>query len=394
MRTMDDDDFYQSLPVLLRFEELADAASYAPLPSGWVLALADIVGSTQAIALGRYKSVNMAGAGVISAVLNALGTQDYPFVFGGDGAMIAFPGSRTDDVGGALSAVREWAASELDLTMRVALVPIEAVRTNGFDVAIARFGPSQHISYAMFDGGGTSWAEGEMKAGRYHVPEGQASAPDLTGLSCRWSPIPARNGEIVSIIVKPASPQAAPAFQALAAALISVMSEQSRDGHPVPEDGPQVGLMGGGMALETSAAAPTAGARLSKRLVYLLQIGIVYISHRFNLSIGRFDARRYTREIAENSDFRKFDDGLKMTVDVDEPHRQRLEALLEQAERDGICHYGLHRQNSALMTCLVLNPMSHDHMHFIDGASGGYAYAASSIAEKHSGGANRFSMPA
>jgi hypothetical protein len=76
---------------------------------------------------------------------------------------------------------------------------------------------------------------------------------------------------------------------------------------------------------------------------------------------------------------------LKMTVDVDEPHRLRIEALLADAEEKGVCRYGLHRQESALMTCFVLSPMTRDHMHFIDGAGGGYAIAASRLSAKHSG---------
>ena len=31
------------------------------------------------------------------------------------------------------------------------------------------------------------------------------------------------------------------------------------------------------------------------------------------------------------------------------------------------------------MTCLVPTPLSNDHMHFIDGAAGGYAMAASRL---------------
>ena len=109
---------------------------------------------------------------------------------------------------------------------------------------------------------------------------------------------------------------------------------------------------------------------------------LTLVLHKTNLSLGRFNARDYAREVADNSDFRKFDDGLKMTVDVDDAHRRRLEALLAEAEAKGVCHYGMHRQDSALMTCFVLTPMSKDHVHFIDGGNGGYALAARDLAMK------------
>ena len=42
----------------------------------------------------------------------------------------------------------------------------------------------------MFAGGGASWVEAEMKAGRYAIEAASpGSRPDLTGLSCRWNPI-------------------------------------------------------------------------------------------------------------------------------------------------------------------------------------------------------------
>jgi hypothetical protein len=106
------------------------------------------------------------------------------------------------------------------------------------------------------------------------------------------------------------------------------------------------------------------------------------ILHRTNLTLGGFNARRYGRELARNTDFRKFDDGLKMTIDVDAARLARIEALLQAASDQGICHFGLHRQTSALVTCIVPSIMRRDHMHFIDGADGGYAQAAAQMKAK------------
>ncbi len=41
--------------------------------------------------------------------------------------------------------------------------------------------------------------------------------------------------------------------------------------------------------------------------------------------------------------------------------------------------YGVAEQDAALMTCIVPSAMRDDHMHFLDGAGGGYALAAQSI---------------
>lgn len=382
---MDDlqhDAFFSALPVFTRFEGVTDDGNYRPLPDDWYLALADIVSSTEAIAAGRYKAVNMAGASVISAVLNALGRADYPFVFGGDGACIAIPAAGLDRARQALASVQSFVAADLHLSLRAALVPMADIRKEGLDVRVARFSPTDFVSYAMFTGGGTSWAEAQMKSGNYGVRADQdGMRPDLTGLSCRWNPIEARNGEIVSVIVVPDGRGHGLEFQTLVAGIIAIAGEEGRDAHPVPVDGPDLGLSLGGVADEAKATAAV-GRILRRKLAIAAQMGLTFVLHKLNLKLGTFDARRYKRDVAANSDFRKFDDGLKMTIDLDAGRLGRLERLLKEAEAEGTCRYGLHRQASALMTCFVPTPLSRDHMHFIDGASGGYAMAAAALRAK------------
>ncbi|CDM61497.1 MULTISPECIES: DUF3095 domain-containing protein [Rhizobium] len=383
MNDVSNERFFADVPVFTDFERVTDTSNYHPLPDGWFLALADIVGSTQAIAAGRYKDVNMAGVSVISAVLNAVDKGDYPFVFGGDGAVVALPGGLEGLARGALAAAQRWVEEEMGLTLRIAVVPLTDIRKEGLDVRVARHAASPFVTYAMFAGGGASWAERQMKSGRYGVdasPPG--TRPDLTGLSCRWSPIAAHNGEIVSIIAVPAEggrPSAA--FRKLVMEVVAISAEQGRGGHPVPPDGPEFAFSMRGVDREARATAMP-GKRLKQKLFIMLQIVLVVVLHRLGAKFFGFDARRYTQDVSGNSDFRKFDDGLKMTIDVDAQHLGRIEALLEEAKAKGIARFGLHRQASALMTCFVPTPLSRDHVHFIDGASGGYAVAASQITGK------------
>ncbi|WP_457302306.1 DUF3095 domain-containing protein, partial [Phyllobacterium sp. P5_D12] len=373
------DEFFDSLSVFEAFEDVADMRNYRPLPDDWCLALADIVQSTRAIEQGRYKAVNMAGASVISALLNALCNHSYPFVFGGDGALVALPASAVDQAKPALAAVQAWVLDVLQLHLRAAIVPMTDIRSAGLDVRVARHKVSRDVAYAMFAGGGASWAESQMKAGNYKVDPAQTGTmPDLHGLSCRWDPIETRNGEIVSIIAVPGRTGPSELFQSVVSDLITIASQQDRASHPIPSEGPPIHFTTQGIATE-ARARQSKGWGLRHRIAILGEICMAITLDRMGLKVGAFDPKKYKREVARNSDFRKFEDGLKMTIDIDADQLSRIETLLENAADAGTCKFGLHRQQSALMTCFVPTPLAPGHMHFIDGAAGGYAVAASKL---------------
>src|ERR1700691_4512002 len=181
------DPFYGSIAVFRGFASLMDPALYSPLPDDWSIGVADIVESTRAIAEARYKAVNVAGAAVIASVTNALEGHEFPFVFGGDGASFAVSPDDLERAREALAATAVWVEESLNLVMRVALVPAAAIRVQGLDVRVARFGPSPNLSYAIFSGGGLNWAEAALKRGEFAVEKAPPGMqPDLTGLSCRF----------------------------------------------------------------------------------------------------------------------------------------------------------------------------------------------------------------
>ena len=183
--------FYSGLPIFRSFENLTDPSIYTPLPPGWLIGTSDIVRSTAAIEAGRYKVVNTAAASVIVAVANALKNNDFPFVFGGDGAGFALPPQLRSLAAGALADVAGWVRDEFDLELRVAMVSVDELRARGFDVQVARFAPSPNVSYAMFTGGGLAYAERQMKAGEFGLtpaPRGSRTRSSRIVLPFRGDP--------------------------------------------------------------------------------------------------------------------------------------------------------------------------------------------------------------
>jgi hypothetical protein len=372
------DTFYGRIPVFRGFSSLMDPALYSALPDDWSIGVADIVESTKAIAEARYKAVNMAGASVIAAVANALEGREFPFVFGGDGASFAVSPDDLARTRDALAATAIWVEESLNLMMRVALVPVAAVRAQGFDVRVARFGPSPNLSYAMFSGGGLGWAETAMKRGEFAVPAAApGTQPDLTGLSCRFEEIPSVRGLILSVLVVPARGADPLAFRKLIEDVIALVERSPDAGRPVPPGGPPLRWPPAGADFEARAAR--GGSLLKRRAAVLTFTLFAYLIMRFGISVGGFVPKTYVRQVVENSDFRKYDDGLRMILDCSSELEAALTRRLTLAASAGVVRYGLHRQDAAMMTCFTPSALRSDHVHFIDGARGGYASAATAL---------------
>jgi Protein of unknown function (DUF3095) len=378
MTAQGSDNFYGGIRVFRRFDHLMDPLLYSPLPGDWTVGVADIVDSTKAIAAKRYKAVNMAGAAVIAAVTNGLSGKEFPFVFGGDGASFAVSPGDLSLARNALAATASWVKEDLDLVMRIALVPLTAIRAQGLDVRVARFGPSPNLSYAMFSGGGLAFAEAAMKRGEFAVaPASAGSQPDLSGLSCRFEEIPAARGLILSVLVVPANGGNPLLFRKVIEDIIGLVERSPDAGRPVPSGGPALRWPPAGLDYEARAAR--GGSLAQRRAIVLARTLFVHVIMRLGIKVGRFVPKTYLRQVVENSDFRKYDDGLRMILDCTEELEKALTARLAAAVSQGIVRYGLHRQDAAMMTCFTPSALRADHVHFIDGARGGYASAATAL---------------
>jgi len=369
-------EFYARLPVFEGFANIMDPARYRQLPDDWLIGLTDVVSSTQAIADGRYKAVNTAGASVISAVTNALQGRMFPYVFGGDGASFAVPGGDRELARATLAATAAWTRDDLGLDLRAALVPVSAVMGQGLHVSVARFAPSKNVSFAMFMGGGLAWAEHAMKQGQFAVPPAPpGTRPDLNGLSCRWNDIPATRGLILSLVVAPVT-HGDPAFRKLVEDLLAELESSAEATRPVPDGAPGVGWPPPGLDLEARASREDGESFLVRRLKVLLGTLLAFIVMKLGIRLGGFDPAVYRRQVVENSDFRKFDDMLRMTLDCTPAQADRIASRLARARTAQVAKFGMHRQPAAIMTCIVPSISEGNHVHFVDGAAGGYALAA------------------
>ena len=82
---------------------------------------------------------------------------------------------------------------------------------------------------------------------------------------------------------------------------------------------------------------------------------------------------KYTKSMETHSDYRKFDDTLRMVIDCSEAE---VKSIISKLDDTPNLKYGYSLSDHALMTCLVFGLQEGEHIHFIDGADGGYTEAA------------------
>ncbi len=381
--------FYEDLGSFNDFSKVSDLPRYTPAPSDWLVVIADIKGSTQAISEGRYKDVNMIGAACITAVLNVTRDHEIPYVFGGDGATMMIPQEALPRVRDVLLKTRNLAQSNFDLSLRVGAVPVSRVRSDTVDVLVAKFCLSKGNYLATFTGGGVGLVDKLIKKddgteGYLMTDTAPSDAPDLDGLSCRWEPIAARRGIMLSMLIQAMDDDrqgAASTYHEVIAALTKTLGQEIEAYRPVKSDTLEFRWPPRGLKAEARATNPGRGYILHLTSLYWESL-VQWALDKLKLRAGSYNAPEYRRELQTNSDYRRFDDTLRMILDCAPGDVKEIETTLEQFRRSGHITYGLHEADSALMTCLVFNLSDSEHVHFIDGSDGGFAIAAKQLKQQ------------
>jgi Protein of unknown function (DUF3095) len=375
--------FYAELTPFDRFTEFADVGAYEPMPDDWLVLCADVRGSTRAIEAGRYKDVNLIGAACITAVLNVSGDIEVPFVFGGDGAVIVVPPSLREVAEVELVALQKMALSKFQLDLRVGVVPVQDLRQRKAEVSVRKYQLSAGNFLAMFTGGGIELAEKLLKSdsndNQYILtPDSGAASPSLEGLSCRWEPLAPRGGVMMTMMVKAISANAAQEQQLMGEvldALSKILGTGTRQASPA-SPGSMKFRWPPRNAWKEALLTAEKGSVIASYLAVLLTSLVQVLCHALGKKVGDYDGKTYTDELRANTDYRKYDDMLRMVLDVTETQANAIDSYLSQRFDAGDVVFGTHRAKSALMTCVVFSLKQSEHVHFVDGAEGGFAMAA------------------
>lgn len=375
--------FYHDLPRLSRFAQIFGTSGFQDVPEDWWVACTDVVGSTKAIEAGQYKEVNSAGSLAAMAIGNHFGGMDFPFFFGGDGMVCLVPGPDAPTVADLLAGTGERVREAFGLELRLGMIPVADLRARGKVLKLAKLEVSPQYCQAILEGDGFDEADRLLKepGSRYAIDPSRARTvdPSFAGYTCRWEDFRTPKDVTVAMIVRFRKADAAWA-QGFLSRIDSLLGSPAEH-HPLRAETHRIA---GNKRLGAELAVRTRGVRgwpwIKNLLIVRLQIAWtqIAIALKAHIYVGKLDMANLIQGDLASSDYRKYDNTLKMVVALDKGARAALETLLEGARAEGRIFYGLHVTDRAMITCLLHTGAGHE-VHFVDAADGGYAYAAKQL---------------
>ncbi len=387
---MSSENFYKNLPATPIYAGLFDVAHHHDVPEDWAVVIVDIKGSTKAIAEGHYKDINIASSCAIVAVLNRVDRTKICYIFGGDGATFLIPSSMKFDVASALYGAQTMIQESFGLDMRAGMVDIPTLTVQNQPVRAAKIESRAGVYQAAISGSGIALAEKIVKdasatheiTSLYTIEELAKTPASFEGFECRWQPMKSRNGIDVSLLIIARSDDEQENVKLYREIYnhIAVICGHQDDWRPVSEQQMALTLNPSAFVKETKARQFGRDSwnkiKYASHIALMTLVGIVCM--RLGLKAGSFDGETFRTEAALHTDYIKFENALKLVMDITRDRKNTLNAYLLDLYRQGKIFYGLQESDSAVMTCLVFS-YDNDHFHFVDGADGGYTLAAKQL---------------
>jgi hypothetical protein len=371
--------FYANIPAIHDFSKIMDNKNYSRVPNDWLILVSDIKDSTKAIEKGNYKQVNFIAALTIIGILNIHREFDFPYIFGGDGASLIIPPMLLENSKKVLLEASKKAKEIFDLDLRVGIISIEEIEKRGSFIEVAKFQTTKDHNQAIIRGNGLELAEKLLKD-EYEIFKIKEDLlnnylPNFDGLECRWEDIKTPKEETISILVKSIDESNSNEIYQNCLKRIEQIVGSFKERNPLKQTN-QLNLSFNPKVLNTEASAFSKNKKSNfftiLKLMFENFLGLVLMKY----SIGLWSD--YKSRILRTTDTEKFDDMLRMVVSTKKIQTKKLEEYLEKQYQNKNLVYGIHKSDSALMTCLIFERHG-KHIHFVDSSNGGYALASKEL---------------
>ena len=375
---MNSNDFYKNLKEITEFSKIMENSNYSKIPNDWYILVSDIKDSTKSIEQGMYKQVNFIAALTIIGILNINRREEFPYVFGGDGASLLIPSKLLDKSKKVLLEASKKAKEAFDLDLRVAAISVKEIESKGSFIELTKLRTNSNIQ-AIIRGNGLELAEELLKNEyeKYKIEDSFTSdyEANFEGLECRWEDIKTPKDETISILIKSINTKNDNEIYTNCIKIIEEIAGIHSDRNPLKTK-EQLHLSFNPKILNAEASIFTQN-KISKiftisKLMFENFLGFILMKY----SIGNWG--KYKNIILRTTDTEKFDDMLRMVISTTTSQSLELEEYLEKEYQSRNLVYGIHKSDAALMTCLIFKRHG-KHIHFVDSSNGGYALASKEL---------------
>ncbi|WP_316795433.1 DUF3095 domain-containing protein [Pedobacter agri] len=381
MMSANQDHFFSNLPVnkISLQQLLLRKDLFKEVPNDWHIIITDIKSSTQAVQAGLHENVNLIATGSIVTVLNIAfkANISIPFFFGGDGATFVVPASIVDKSMSALQIYRRNTLANFNLDLRAGIVSVKEIYESGHHLNISRFSISKMFSIPIVLGDGLDYAEKIIKGENYLFSKDESSEEelDLSGMQCRWDKIqpPENSEEVVTLIAiaQDCKKQAEILSKIITQLDIIYGAPEKRQPISIPK-----------LIFRTSFN--NLGREMRHRIgkIKFFELVKTWFINAYGYIYFRTESgKKYLNQMVEMSDTLVIDGRLNTVITGTRLQRTKLEKALNQLEKNNEILYGIYVSGESVMSCYVRD-LEDDHIHFVDGAEGGYTKAAAVLKEK------------
>lgn len=383
---MNEMSFYSDLPfVKPPLAGLFREENFSAVPANWHVIISDVKNSTGAVAAGKHNDVNLVAAGSLIASLNVARKHqvEIPFFFGGDGSTLLVPSQIHAETMAALAAHNINTRKNFGLEMHIGSLPVKTILESGHSISLAKMEIDSVYSKAIAVGDGLRYAEQKIKQKQKDEEETIAKTPelDLTGLECRWDKVkpPREEAENVCYLVEAVEPQRQVEVYTNLFSVIEDIYGDLQKRHPLCME--QLKPLYSWEKLKKEMLIKFGEWKLAYFMDSFFRSVFGAFSFKYNWDIGGVLGKEYLKQLIAHADTFAVDGRVNTIICGTPQQHSTFLNYLSQEEKKGNLIYGHHSSKESIMTCYI-EERNQKHIHFVDGADGGYTEASKEFKQK------------
>lgn len=266
--------------------------------------------------------------------------------------------------------------------LKIVHVSVEEIYRENIELKIAKVRVSEIFNIPKVLGDGLQFAESlvkdedDLEIEKLPVDE---MPLNLDGMECKWNRIrpPEDDQEVISLIVSGIDKtDIAGTFSEVLKTIDSIY------GSPIRRKPISV------KRLQLNSSWKQINSEMQTKLGHYNNL--YFIKNWFKTIFGRFYltkteiGKNYLERLVQLTDTLTIDGRINTVITGTPQQRKNLILLLDQLENSGKIKYGLQVSKASVMSCYVKDMATDDHIHFVDGADGGYTKAAVNLKKKNS----------